>query len=78
MESGSRGRFGRGIRGPEIRDRKANRVLVDPGTAMVTVGFDELRDVDDDIQGHSQQEMVHLRVDMVIEQVKQKKATRRA
>jgi hypothetical protein len=42
---------GRGIRGLQRRYRKANRVPVDPGPAMVTDGFDELGDDDDDSQG---------------------------
>jgi hypothetical protein len=57
-------RVGRGLRAQETRDRKADRVPVDPDTAMVTVGFDD--EDEDDRQGASQQEMVHMLGDMEI------------
>jgi hypothetical protein len=63
---GATGQAGVSLRGSETRDRKANRVPADPGGLMVTVGLDELGDDDDDMQGHSQQQMAHLREDIAI------------
>jgi hypothetical protein len=51
---------GRWIRGLGKRDQKANRVPVDPSTAMVTDGLDELRDDDDDRSRPLQRELVHM------------------
>ncbi len=54
--SGIRGhapRAGRGSGGLETRDRRVNRVPVDPGSDMVTAGLDELGDDDDNMQGSS-------------------------
>ncbi len=54
-----------GLRGLEIRDQKVSRAPVDTGTDMVIDGCDDFVD-DDDVQGPSQQETVHLLGDMVI------------
>ncbi len=47
------------------RDRKLERVPVDPSTALVCDDLDEHGD-DDEMQGPSQQEVAHLLEDMVI------------
>jgi hypothetical protein len=47
------------------RDRKLERVPVDPSTALVCDDLDEHGD-DDEMQGPSQQDVTHLLEDMAI------------
>jgi hypothetical protein len=65
---------GRGGRAFETRDRKVNRVQVDPGTDMLTDGLDERGDGDDDMPEPSYQEMLaHLLGNMAIPEATQRK-----
>jgi hypothetical protein len=54
-----------GLRAKVTRDRKLQRALVDPSTALVTDDRDEHGD-DDEMQGHSQQGVARMLEDMAI------------
>ncbi len=53
------------LRAKATRDRKLERALVDPSTALVSADLEDHWD-DDDMQGPSHQEVVHTLEDMAI------------